>query len=159
MDIRITRAAEKDVAAIVGLIKEFARFEDLSEFCEVTEDHLAAAMFGPEAFVDGLMAFDGERAVAYALFYSCFATFRGRRGLYLEDIYITEEYRRHNLGERMLREIAREAKSRGAERIDFMVLDWNTTAISFYEKHGAVRDNEERHFKFTDEAFKKLASG
>jgi ribosomal protein S18 acetylase RimI-like enzyme len=158
MDIRIIRAAEKDVAAIVGLIKEFARFEDLSEFCEVTEDRLAAAMFGPEAFVNGLMAFDGERAVAYALFYPCFATFRGQRGLYLEDIYITEEYRRHNLGEKMLREIAREAKSRGAVRIDFMVLDWNTHAISFYEKHGAVRDDEERHFKFTDEAFQRLAS-
>jgi ribosomal protein S18 acetylase RimI-like enzyme len=159
MDIRITRAAEKDVAALLGLIKEFARFEDLSEFCEVTEDRLAAAMFGPGAFVDGLMAFDGERAVAYALFYPCFATFRGQPGLYLEDIYITEEYRRHNLGEKMLREIAREAKSRGAVRIDFMVLDWNAAAISFYEKHGAVRDNEERHFKFTDEAFKRLASG
>lgn len=159
MDIRITRAGEKDVAALLGLIKEFARFEDLSEFCEVTEDRLGAAMFGPGAFVNGLMAFDGERAVAYALFYPCFATFRGRRGLYLEDIYITEEYRRHNLGEKMLREIAREAKSNGAERIDFMVLDWNTPAIRFYEKHGAVRDNEERHFKFTDEAFKQLASG
>lgn len=159
MDIRFTRAAEKDVAAIVGLIKEFARFENLSAFCEVTEEALAKAMFGPEAFVDGLMAFDGERAVAYALFYPCFATFRGQRGLYLEDIYITEEYRRHNLGERMLREIAGEAKSRGAVRIDFMVLDWNTPAIRFYEKHGAVRDTEERHFKFTDEAFKRLASG
>jgi ribosomal protein S18 acetylase RimI-like enzyme len=159
MDIRITRAAEKDVASLLGLIKEFARFEHLSEFCEVTEDRLAAAMFGPEAFVEGLMAFDGARAVGYALFYPCFATFRGQRGLYLEDIYITEQYRRHNLGEKMLREIAGEAKSRGAVRIDFMVLDWNTLAISFYEKHGAVRDNEERHFKFTDDAFKKLASG
>jgi ribosomal protein S18 acetylase RimI-like enzyme len=158
MDIRITRAAEKDVAALVGLIKEFAAYEDLSEFCEVTEERLAGAMFGPEAFVEGLMAFDGERAVAYALFYPCFATFRGQRGLYLEDIYITAEYRRHNLGEKMLRVIARKAKSRGAERIDFMVLDWNTPAIRFYEKHGAVKDESERHFKFTDEAFIRLAS-
>lgn len=158
MEIKITRAEKKDIPAIVGLIKEFARFEDLSEFCEVTEEALSGAMFGPEAFVEGLMAFDGERAVGYALFYPCFATFRGQPGFWLEDIFVTADYRAHNLGEKMLREIARTGRARGIKRIDFMVLDWNTPAIGFYEKHGAVRDHEERHFKFTDEAFLRLAS-
>ena len=113
-------------------------------------------MFGDGAVVDGLIAFDGETPVAYALFYPNFSSFRGQRGLYLEDIYIKSEYRRSGLGEKMLKEIAYTAASRGFERIDFMVLDWNTPAAKFYERLGAIRDNDERHFKFTDDAFARL---
>jgi hypothetical protein len=58
----------------------------------------------------------------------------------------------------MLREIARIGSSRGFERMDFNVLDWNTPAVTFYENLGAVRDNDERHFKFTGDAFRRLAS-
>ena len=78
--------------------------------------------------------------------------------MFLEDIFIRAEYRGKGLGDLMLKEIAKLARSRGCERIDFVVLDWNAPAIKFYEKHGAVRDEQERHFKFVDGAFKKLAS-
>ena len=61
------------------------------------------------------------------------------------------------LGERMLKEIARIASERGFERIDFLVLEWNKPAQCFYGKLGAIHDPEERHYKFTDEAFQKLA--
>lgn len=158
MEIRIEKVAEKDVPAIVALLREFAEFEQLGHVCEVTEETLVDAMFGPGAFVGGLMAFYGDAPVAYALFYPYFASFRGQRGIYLEDIFIRAEYRRHNVGEKMLREIARMAKAAGSTRIDFQVLENNLPAIRFYEKHGAVRDETERHFKFTDEAFQKLAT-
>ena len=105
---------------------------------------------------EGLIAFDGEQAIGYAIFYPNFATFRGQRGLYLEDIYIRDTYRGKGVGEAMLREIARFAAERGYERLDLLVLDWNTPAVNFYKKLGAVRDDDERHFKFTDDAFKKL---
>jgi ribosomal protein S18 acetylase RimI-like enzyme len=159
MEIRIAKAAAGDIPAILAMMREFAEYEQLSQFLDVTEERLFAAMFGPEAFVEGLMALDGSAPVGYAVFYPYFASFRGQRGLYLEDIYIRDEYRRHNLGETMLREIARLARDRGFERMDFQVLETNTPAIRFYEKHGAVRDDTERHFKFTDEAFRRLASG
>ena len=103
------------------------------------------------------LAFDGETAIGYAVFYPNFSTFRGQRGIYLEDIYITKIARGKGVGEMMLRHIAKLGKERGFERIDFLVLEWNTPAVQFYKKLGAVRDEEERHFKFTDEAFQKLA--
>lgn len=159
MDIKIAKATEADIPAIIGMLREFAGFLDLEQYLEVTGERLFEAMFGAEAFVDGLMAFDGEKAIAYAIFFPAFTSFRGQRGLFLEDIYIKPEYRRHNLGEQMLREIARMAKSRGFERIDFHVLEDNFSAISFYEKHGAVRDDSERHFKFIGKAFERLATG
>lgn len=153
----IRKIKPEDLASVVALLHEFAAFEDLSQYCEVTEERLQAAMFGDGAAVEGLIALDGERAVGYALFFPNFSSFRGQRGLYLEDLYINAEYRGSGLGKSMLREIARIAASKGCERIDFLVLDWNTTAIKFYESLGAIRDNDERHFKFTDEAFVKLA--
>jgi ribosomal protein S18 acetylase RimI-like enzyme len=158
MPVYVEKAGEKEISVIVALIREFAEFENLSEFCEVTEENLKDAMFGENAFVEGLITFDGETPIGYALFYPNFASFRGQKGLYLEDIYIKQEYRGKGVGEMMLKHLARIAKERGCERIDFQVLDWNMPAIRFYEKLGAKRDEEERHFKFTDEAFKNLAS-
>jgi ribosomal protein S18 acetylase RimI-like enzyme len=158
MDLTIRTMVDTDVPAGIELVREFAAFEDLSDYCEVTDERLRAAMFGDGATVEGLIAVDGDRAIGYAIFYPNFASFRGQRGLYLEDIYVNESYRGKGVGEAMIREIARIAASRGFERVDFLVLDWNTPAVKFYQKLGAVRDDEERHFKFTDDAFRHLAS-
>ena len=158
MAITIKKIIKDDVAQVVTLMHEFAEYENLSEYCTVTDERLSTALFGENAFVEGLIALNDDRVVAYALFYQNFSSFRGERGLFLEDIYITEEYRRHNLGETMLREIARTAKELGCERIDFLVLDWNTPAVNFYLKHGAVKNDDDRHYKFAGDAFERLAS-
>ena len=146
-----------DLTAVVGLLREFAAFEDLTDYCTVNEERLSAAMFGENAVLEGLLALEGETAVASALFYPNFSSFRGERGIHLEDIYIRSEYRKRGLGVAMLKEIARIADSRGFERIDFNVLEWNAPALKFYVKHGAVCNEEERHFKFSGTAFETLA--
>jgi ribosomal protein S18 acetylase RimI-like enzyme len=157
MDLIIRAIAPADVLSVVGLLREFAAFEELSDFCEVTDQSLNAAMFGKDAVAEGLIALDGDAAIGYAIFYPNFASFRGQRGLYLEDIYVNDQYRGKGVGEAMIREIARIAAARGFERMDFLVLDWNTPALKFYEKLGAIRDDKERHFKFTDDAFRLLS--
>ena len=158
MDIQIRKSTPNEVPTIVRLMRDFAEFEDLGDYCEVTEDRLFDVMFGDDAFVEGLVAFHDGDAVAYALFYPYFASFRGQCGYYLEDIFIAEEFRRNGLGEAMVRIIARLAKQRGFERIDFQVLELNTPAVKFYEKLGAIRDDSERHFKFIDHSFNSLIS-
>lgn len=155
--MKIKPATPENVPQIIALMREFAEYENLLEFFETTEERLQVALFGDGKVADAILAFDGETPVAYAIFFPYFSTFRGQRGIYLEDIFITKHARGHGLGEMMLRHIARIGKERGFERIDFLVLKWNTSAIGFYEKLGAIRDNEERHFKFTDEAFQNLA--
>lgn len=158
MDIKIRKLAEGDLTQIVSFLREFAEFEKLSEYCTVTEDRLRQAMFGRQAFVEGLIAIGDGEAVGYAIFFPFFASFRGERGLYLEDIYITDKARGKGVGEMMLKEIAGLAKKRGFERIDFQVLDWNENAIKFYEKLGAVSNEDENHFKFSGDAFERLAN-
>lgn len=158
MNFRIEKAAEENITQIIALIREFAEYEKLSDYCEVTDNKLRSALFGTGAVAEALVAFKGVTAVAYAIFYPNFASFRGQCGFYLEDVFIKPEHRGAGLGESILKHIARIGKDRGFERIDFQVLEWNAPAIRFYERLGAERDDSERHYKFTDDAFKKLAS-
>ena len=158
MNVCIRDITPNDLPAVIELLREFADYEDLSDYCTVTEPRLLSAMFGDNAVVEGLIAIDVETPIGYALFYPNFSSFRGERGIHLDDIYITREYRGKGIGEAMLREIARTAASRGYERIDFQVLDWNTSARDFYKRLGAVCNDEETHFKFAGRAFERLAS-
>lgn len=157
MSFTLRKTTRDDVPSVIGLLRDFAKFEKLEKFCEITEEKLVDAMFGENAFVEGLVAATGESIVAYAIFYPNFASFRGQKGFFLEDLYIDAAYRGKGIGDAMLHEIARIARSRGFGRIDFQVLRWNTPAIKFYEKSGAVSDDDERHYKFTDQAFRDLA--
>lgn len=158
MNIQIEKASPADISGVIALIREFAEYENLIDYCRVTDETLRNAVFGENAFVQCLIARDGGRLIGYAIYYPNFASFRGQLGYYLEDIFVKDEYRGRGVGDRMLKAIAKEARSRGFERIDFQVLEWNTPAIGFYHKFGAERDEEERHFKFVDEAFEALAS-
>lgn len=158
MKLSIRKIKPEDLPSVVSLLREFAAFENLSEYCTATEERFYAAMFDDKAVAEGLIAFDENTPVGYALFYPNFSSFRGQQGMHLEDIYINAKYRGSGIGERMLKEVARITAARGFERIDFFVLDWNTPAVNFYKKLGAESNDEETHFKFSDEAFHNLAS-
>ena len=157
-EITINKAVENDIPQILSLLREFAEYENLLDYLEVTEERLKAALFGENKIAEAIVAFDDETAIGYAIFFPHFSTFRGQRGFYLEDIFISKDFRGRGVGELMLKYIATLAKSRGFERIDFQVLEWNAPAIRFYENLGAERNDEDRHFKFSGEAFENLAS-
>lgn len=157
MQLSIKKMTPEDLPSVLEMLAEFAAFLDLGAYLEVTEKRLSAALFDEGSFASGLMAFDGVAPIAYAIYFPAFTSFRGQRGLFLEDIYIKPAYRSHGIGEKMLRELARDARDRGFERIDFQVLEDNTGAVKFYERLGAIKDEKERHFKFIDKAFEKLA--
>ena len=159
MDTTIRSIDKQDLKTVVDLMTQFAAYEKLDQFLEVTEERLEAAMFGDGSFVEGLIAENGGNAVGYAIFYPNFLTFRGQRGFFLEDLYVSENFRTAGLGKEFLTRIAKIARQRGFERIDFLVLDWNETAVRFYEKLGAVRSEGESHFKLTDRSFCNLANG
>lgn len=157
MNFQIEIAKEEHIPAIIALMREFAEYENLLEFLEITEEKLYNALFGENGFVECLVTTSEDRLIAYALYFLNFSSFRGQVGVYLEDIFIKKDFRKYGIGELMLKQIARAGKERGAVRMDFLVLDWNETAINFYKKHGAIMDESERHFKFTDKAFERLA--
>ena len=153
----VREATSDDVPAIALLIREFAEFEKLSQWCEVTETDLREAIFGEQSFVRALVAMDGNRYVGYALFFPVFKSFRGERSIFLEDLYVTPDLRGQGLGFVMLRRVARYAKENGFERLDWQALKWNEAAINFYKNLGAETDDENFDFRLRGMAFEKLS--
>lgn len=157
MAIEIRKPSETEAGEIIRMMRDFAGFESLSPYFENTAEKLTETIFGESAFVEALIAVDGDQFAGYALFFPFYASFRGQNGYYLDDLYVDSAFRGKGVGEAFLKEIARLGKARRFERIDFQVLEWNSPAIKFYEKLGAVRDADERHFKFVNGAFNGLA--
>lgn len=158
MTISIRKVDADDLNKIVHLIRDFAVYENLSDYCEVDEARLFRAMFSKNAIAEGLIALDGETAAGYAMFYPAFSSFRGELGLHIEDLFVLEAFRGKCIGLSFIKEIARIARERGFVRLDLMVQQQNLSAVRFYEKLGAEANADERHLKFTGDAFIKLSS-
>ena len=82
MNFHIEKATEKDVPQIIALLREFAEYENLSDYCEITEEKLQIALFGEGKVADALVAFDDQTPIGYAVFYPNFSTFRGQRAFH-----------------------------------------------------------------------------
>lgn len=153
----IRRAARADVPALLGLIRGLAEYERLTPLVTATEDGLAETLFGTQANAEALLAeVDGE-PVGFALYFQNMSTFLGRRGLYLEDLFVLPSHRRRGIGKALLAECARIAHERSCGRFEWMALDWNTPAIEFYKSLGASEMAEWRLFRMTGDAIARLA--
>lgn len=126
-----------DVSAILGMIDELAEFEKLSHLVVINEAALADALFGPHPACEGLIGEEGGVAVAYALYFHNFSSFLGRKGLYLEDLYVQPACRGKGHARAVLKRLAAVAVERNCGRFEWSVLDWNENAIRFYKSLGA----------------------
>jgi GNAT superfamily N-acetyltransferase len=154
----IKPATEQDTPLLLAFIKELAEYEKLSDEVDATEALLHKAFFGPKAHAEALLGYLNGAPVSFAIFFHNFSTFRGRSGIYLEDLYVKPTVRGKGLGQKMLSHIARIAKSRRCARFEWWVLDWNETAISFYKRLGAVAMQEWTTFRVTGNALDELAA-
>jgi len=155
--IKIRKATKRDVALILQLIKELAKYEKLSKDVSATKNLLRKWLFGRNAVAEVLLAFlDGEPA-GYTLFFHNFSTFLGKPGIYLEDLFVKPEYRNKGVGKRLLVEIARIAKKRDCGRLEWSVLNWNAQAIDFYKKLGAKPLDEWTMYRVTGDELDRLA--
>jgi len=138
---RIAFARPEDLADLHALIRALADYERLTDMCVSTPADIEAALFGPQPAAEALIARETDKsgpAAGFALFFHTFSTFRGRRSLWLEDLFVRPDARGAGLGRALLLELACIARDRGCARFEWAVLDWNTAAIGFYEKQGAV---------------------
>ena len=156
-NIRIQRASQNDVPLILDLIRGLAEYERLADEVVATEDGLREALFGPRPDAEVIIAYADDRPAGFALFFHNFSTFVGRRGLYLEDLFVKPEFRALGIGKRLLVELARLAVERNCGRFEWCVLDWNEPAIGFYKKLGARQMEEWRVFRLSGEALTALA--
>ena len=157
MSTRIRSATKEDVAVVAELIRGLARYEKLEHEVVMTEDLLAAGLFGERPYAEVLLAVDDDRPVGFALFFHNFSTFLGRPGIYLEDLFVVPEERGSGIGRALLEHLARLAVDRGCARLEWAVLDWNRDAIQFYERLGARPNSDWTVYRLTGEALTGLA--
>ena len=155
----IVPATPADVPAILRLIRGLAEYERLAHLCVSTEADIHAALFGPNPAAEVVIARRGtenREAVAFALFFQTFSTFTGRPSLWLEDLFVVPAHRGAGIGRALLRALAARAQERGCGRFEWAVLDWNASAIAFYESLGARILPDWRICRVTGDALKKL---
>ncbi len=135
------RAAPADGTRILELDRELARFEKLTPPDEEEGRRLLGLIFESKR-LEAIVAEENGRIEGMALFYEGLSTFRAKPFLYLEDLVVSEAARSRRVGEALMAALAGEARARGALRIEWAVLDWNTRAIAFYERLGAHRPTD-----------------
>lgn len=133
----INPAAEPDVPILLAMIRELAKFERLTHELEVTADSLRAALFGERPVAAALLARVGEKPAGYAVYYHTFSTFVGRPGIFLDDIYVRPEFRKHGIGRALLEAVAKIGMEIGGGRFEWIALRWNENAFRFYRSLGA----------------------
>jgi len=157
--LRIRPAREEDCAVIVELIRGLAQFEKLTHVFEATPEHLREHLFGERPCAEVLIGEWEGKPVAFALFFQNYSTFLCRPGLYLEDVFVVPEFRSKGIGKAMLVRLAQIAVERGCGRFEWAVLDWNTKAIDFYKRLGAVAMDDWTIFRMSGDSLKNFAEG
>jgi GNAT superfamily N-acetyltransferase len=154
---QIRSATKADVPVILSFIKKLADYERLSHEVVATEKLLLETLFGRRRTAEVALGYLKREPVGFVLFFHNFSTFLGRPGIYIEDLFVDEAFRRRGFGGALLRHVAKLAKQRNCGRLEWSVLDWNEPAINFYRKLGALPMSEWTVFRVTGEALTKLA--
>ena len=153
----VREAKAADAALVMDFIRDLAEYEKMADEVVTSEREISAALFGaqPRVFCD-IAEWKGE-AAGFALWFYSFSTFRGRHGIYLDDLFVKPQFRGHGIGKALLVNLARRAVDENCARVEWSVLDWNTPSIDFYKSLGAVALDEWTRFRLTDSALTNLA--
>jgi GNAT superfamily N-acetyltransferase len=136
--LNIRPAMPNQIPEILKLIRELAEYEKLADHVVVTAEDLLRDGFSEQPFFHVLMAEWGGEPAGYALYFFNYSTFRGRPGLFLEDLFVRPQFRKKGIGKALLIHLAKIAVEKKCARFEWQVLDWNTPSIEFYKSLGAV---------------------
>lgn len=156
--LSIRPAAKADGALVYSFVRDLAEYERLLDDVAATQADIEKALFGPKprVFCD-IGEWDGA-AAGFALWFYNFSTFRGRHGIYLEDLFVRPPFRGKGIGKALLVNLAKRAVAENCARVEWSVLDWNEPSIKFYESLGAIPMEEWSIFRLTGNALRKLGA-
>ncbi len=149
----IRETTKEDIPLIFKLINELANYEKLVHSVTADEELLERNLFGKNKYAFVVIAeYDGV-AAGQALYFYNFSTFKGKPGIYLEDLYVRPEFRNKGIGKALLNYLIKLAKEQDCGRVEWVVLDWNESAINFYKSMGAKPMDDWIVFRLSEETF------
>jgi len=159
MALTIRPARPGEAPLVLQFVRELADYENLTHEVDATEAMIDAALFGaqPRAFCD-FAEWDGA-PVGFALWFLNYSSFRGRHGIYLEDIFVRPAFSGRGIGKALMVHLARRCATEGWTRFEWAVLDWNTPSIDFYKSLGAELKDEWTICRVSGQALAKLGEG
>jgi len=155
--VEVQPATPGDIPQLLAFIKELALYEKEPEAVVADEADLERALFSADRVAHALVAKTGDTSLGFALYFYNYSTWTGRKGLYLEDLFVSLSARKQGVGFRLLRELARIAVREGCGRFEWSVLDWNQPAIDFYTKLGARPMDGWSVYRLQGEALRALS--
>ena len=158
MSLALRRAEPRDAELVFALVRELAEYEKLTHEVVAKPEDIANALFAPEPRLScDIAEWHGEPA-GFSVWFLNFSTFRGRHGVYLEDVFVRPAFRGRGIGTALLKQLARHCVDNGYARFEWAVLDWNVNAMSFYESLGATVLPDWRIVRVTGPALDRLAA-
>ena len=154
--LKLIEAKESDCQAILDLIYGIARYEKMTDQVTATVESLYDSLFVKQR-AKVILAYENDALIGYMLYFFNYSTFTGGANIYLEDLFIYEEYRHKGYGKEMLRILAQIALENNAKRIDWVCLDWNKPSLDFYKSINAEKLDCWVLHRLNEENIKKLA--
>ena len=152
--LNIRKAQKEDAALVLEFIKKIAEYEKMSDQVIATVETLEEFVFDKGAAEVLIAEYEGK-AVGFALYFENFSTFKGRTGLYLEDLFVDKDMRGLGIGKKLFQAVAAEADRRGCPRMEWTCLDWNQPSIDFYHYMGAFPMSEWTTYRLADEKIRE----
>jgi GNAT superfamily N-acetyltransferase len=159
VNISIREAVLTDAAQILAFITELAIYEQAEHEVVATRADIEQSLFAADSPARGLICSRDGQPIGYAVYFLSYSTWLGRKGLYLEDLYISPEQRGSGAGKQLLRHLARIACASGCGRLEWSVLDWNEPAIKFYQSLGAAPQDEWVRYRMEGSILQAFAAG
>ena len=159
MSITVRDAQPQEAGLILGFIRELAEYERLLDAVKTTEDDVRALLFAPHPKAFCVLALLEDEPIGFALWFYNVSTFLGRHGLYLEDLFVRPQHRGCGAGRALLANLARRCVTENLGRMEWSVLDWNASALAFYDSIGATVQSEWVGRRLTGEALLRMARG
>ncbi|MBK8685576.1 MAG: GNAT family N-acetyltransferase [Bacteroidetes bacterium] len=154
-DFQIREARREDCELLIELIRELAVYEKLLHAMQASPADLERSLFD-EKSAHSVLAYEGDTVVGFALYFFNYSTFVGRKGLYLEDLFIRPVFRGKGYGKKLLLYLAKLAHEQGCGRMEWSVLNWNAPAIQFYESLGAKPMDEWTVYRLDADGLERL---
>lgn len=156
--IEIRQATIEDSALILRFVTELAIFEKAENEVIATQSDIENSIFGKDSGAKAVICSINNQPVGFAVYFFNYSTWLGKHGLYLEDLYVSQEYRGAGAGKALLKHLAGIALSKNCGRFEWSVLDWNEPAIQFYRSIGAISQDEWVGYRLTGKALEEFAN-